>query len=111
MAQSAARDEYGADWIGLDPPRHFVLHTEASLTRLADAVGLRVVSATHDYAPQDFWGSELYRRNLTLMKPDGPVRHPHEIFSPNEMRAFEAKARHAQQTQRAAQMRFVLRAA
>lgn len=110
MAQSAARDEYGADLIGLDPPRHFVLHTEASLTRLAHAVGLRVVRASHDYTPQDFWGSELYRRGLTLMKPDGPVRTPQEIFSPGEMQEFEAKARHAQQAKRGAQMRFVLSA-
>ena len=111
VAQSAARDEYGPQLIGLDPPRHFVLHTEASLSHLADAVGLRVASASHENTPLDFWGSELYRRGMTLMQPDGPVRDPREIFSPGEMQEFEAKARHAQQTKRGAQMRFVLTAA
>jgi 2-polyprenyl-3-methyl-5-hydroxy-6-metoxy-1,4-benzoquinol methylase len=42
---SEAHRAYGRDWIHLEPPRHAVLYTTRSLTRLLAAAGFDVVSA------------------------------------------------------------------
>jgi SAM-dependent methyltransferase len=108
VAQSLAQEEYGADLMPLEPPRHFVLHTPQSLGRVARETGLRVVSATHELTPNDFWQSELVRRGMTLTAPDGHQWTAEEIFTSDEIATFNAKAAEAQQAGRSAQMRFVL---
>jgi SAM-dependent methyltransferase len=69
IADGWAWREYGADWVQLDAPRHLHVHTRRSLAHAASAAGLRIVSVRHDSDALQFWGSELYRRDLTLVDP------------------------------------------
>ncbi|MDB4886836.1 MAG: hypothetical protein JWN79_2274 [Gemmatimonadetes bacterium] len=63
---SWASGEYGDRWVQLDAPRHLVLHSEASLRRVAEDAGLRVEAVVHDAKRFSVEGSELYRRDLPL---------------------------------------------
>jgi SAM-dependent methyltransferase len=69
VADGWARREYGADWVQLDAPRHLHVHTRRSFERAAIAAGLRILSVRHDSGALQFWGSELYRRDLSLLDP------------------------------------------
>ncbi|MFZ4535408.1 class I SAM-dependent methyltransferase [Propionivibrio sp.] len=42
-AQAWSHEKFGADWLGLDPPRHLVLFTAESLRNLAESAGFRNV--------------------------------------------------------------------
>jgi SAM-dependent methyltransferase len=68
VADCWARRHYGADWVQLDAPRHFHLHTRRSIEGLADRSGFRVVHVADDSGPFQIWGSELYRRDVSLVE-------------------------------------------
>jgi SAM-dependent methyltransferase len=63
-----AWDVYGVDWVQLDPPRHFVIHSEGSMRRAAQAAGLAVDSVSYDSTPFQFWGSELYESGVPFVE-------------------------------------------
>ncbi len=65
-ADSWARRRYGADWVQLDAPRHLHLHTRRSLEKLAAGSGFRITRVVDDSGPFQIWGSELYRRDISL---------------------------------------------
>jgi SAM-dependent methyltransferase len=65
-AEGWARRHYGADWVQLDAPRHLHLHTRRSIEALAGREGFRVVGIVDDSGPFQIWGSELYRRGISL---------------------------------------------
>lgn len=58
--------EYGTDWVQLDPPRHLCVHSEKSFRIAAERSGFRVEDVEYDSFAFQFWGSELYRRNIPL---------------------------------------------
>jgi SAM-dependent methyltransferase len=66
VADCAAWNTYGVLWVQLDAPRHLVLFSRQGLINLASAFGF-VSSGVHDDSTAfQFWGSELYRRDLPL---------------------------------------------
>jgi SAM-dependent methyltransferase len=91
VAASQPYREYGGHWVELDAPRHFVLHPRESARILAEHAGLKVVGERSDGIPIEFWGSELYRRGLTLVDESGRMRDPKSAFSPAEIRAFDER--------------------
>jgi SAM-dependent methyltransferase len=66
VADCWARQHYGADWVQLDAPRHFHLHTRRSIEILAARSGFRIAHVADDSGPFQIWGSELYRRDIAL---------------------------------------------
>ncbi len=66
LAGTLAWRRYGADWVGLDAPRHLFVPTERSMHLLAERAGLRVERIIHDSHALQFWGSEQYRRDIPL---------------------------------------------
>jgi SAM-dependent methyltransferase len=83
-----AWENYQTDWVQLDAPRHFFLHTEKSFRLLAQAAGLKVIQVEYDSFEFQFWGSELYRRGITLKTAGVPRR----FFSAKEFRRFRRKS-------------------
>jgi SAM-dependent methyltransferase len=69
VADSWAWRQFGTDWVHVDAPRNLYLHTRRSLEHAARAAGLRITSVRHDSGAEQFWGSELYRRDLPLVDP------------------------------------------
>jgi SAM-dependent methyltransferase len=82
---------YGVDWVELDAPRHFFLHTKRSLSLLAERVGLRVTRIDYDSDALQFWGSELYRRSIPLSAAQ--QGNPRGFFSAEELKHFRDKAK------------------
>ncbi len=69
---SWAWQHYGANWSQLDAPRHFVIHTEKSFHLLAKEAGFRVDRVVFDSHQFQFWASELYQQNKSLVGADPP---------------------------------------
>lgn len=70
LIDSYAWDVYGVNWVQLDAPRHFYLHTKKSLTLLAQKYGLECVEIKYDSTGFQLWGSELYNKNIQLFDKD-----------------------------------------
>jgi hypothetical protein len=95
VADSFAFRKYRSEWVNLDPPRHFHLHTTKSINYLAEESGLKLVETIYDSTHSQFVGSELYRRNLTLNDyNNGQHRN---VFTKAEMRIFRAEAKRLNQ--------------
>lgn len=91
VAGSYAWSRYGVHWVQLDAPRHLCLHTVDSLKRLAEQTGFTVENVLFDSTSFQFWGSELYRRDISLRAAQGSTFF--KIFSIRELRAFGQQAK------------------
>lgn len=68
---------YGTDWVQLDAPRHMTIPSPQGIDLLARRVGLTVVASGRDSSDLQFWGSEAYRRGISLHdapRPTGAAR-------------------------------------
>jgi predicted SAM-dependent methyltransferase len=105
----AAWEEYRENWVQLDAPRHFVLHTLKSMNVLAEKTGFVVDKVVFDSTAFQFWGSELYARDIPLTDPDDfSWRNQWEIFGKAQIEQYEAAAL-ALNAKRAGAARFYLR--
>jgi SAM-dependent methyltransferase len=99
-----AWEEYGTNWVQLDPPRHWFLHTEKSLEVLSQKAGLKVKTVEYDSNEFQFWGSELCRREIPL-ETDGV---PHRFFGTRQFAEFRKKSLQLNSARRGDQAVFVL---
>jgi SAM-dependent methyltransferase len=85
---------YGTDWVSLDAPRHFYLHSRKSLTLLVERAGLRIEHLYCDSFALQFWGSEQYRRGIPLFGPRSwTVDRKHSVFTAEQVDEWEARAK------------------
>jgi SAM-dependent methyltransferase len=66
VAGTFAWRTYGVNWVQLDAPRHFFLHTINSMKLLGAQVGFGRVDTTFISNDLQFWGSEQYLKNIPL---------------------------------------------
>lgn len=66
IADCFAWKKYGINWVQLDAPRHFFLHTVKSMTLLAEKAGFMIKDIKYDSTAFQFIGSEKYCRNIAL---------------------------------------------
>jgi SAM-dependent methyltransferase len=93
LCSSAAFREYGTDWVQLDAPRHFFLHSRRSMDLLAKAEGFSVESVVYDSTAFQFWGSEQYRQGVALRAPNSYAENRKaSAFSKKQIAAFDARA-------------------
>jgi SAM-dependent methyltransferase len=104
VAGSRAWKEYGADWVQLDAPRHLFIPSMAGFFKLAAASRLNLWKVGCDSYAFQFWGSELYRRGISLQ--DG---RRGRYFSRRMLRQFEERARTLNQTMEGDSACFYLR--
>jgi len=91
--ESAAWERYRENWVGLDAPRHFFLHTRRSLELLAGQAGLAVERCWCDSAAFQFWASELYQSGQPLVSAEGRTAQAADHFTLRKLRAFAREAR------------------
>jgi hypothetical protein len=85
--------EYREHWVQLDPPRHLYLHSLKSLGMVANNAGLNVSEIVYDSWGLQFWGSELYRQDISLNDPRSPaVNRKTPLFTASQMKEFERRA-------------------
>lgn len=87
-----AWDTYGPDWVQLDAPRHLYTFSGKAIAILAAGAGLELDERmTYRDSPADqFWGSELYRRGVSLV--DGAANLKVH-FSRKELQRYREMAR------------------
>jgi SAM-dependent methyltransferase len=94
LASSYAWRHYGVDWVQLDAPRHFYLHSRKSMSLLVDKVGLEIDEVVYDSYDLQFWGSEQYRRGIFHRSPQSHGENPKKrVFSRREIRRFRRLSR------------------
>ncbi len=69
VADSAAWEKYGINWVELDPPRHFFLHTKESIDLMAGRHGLKVHHRLYDSSSFEIIGSEKWKRDIPSNDP------------------------------------------
>jgi hypothetical protein len=110
VADSEARRAYGKDWVELDPPRHLNIPTRNAMRKLAERAGLEIYRSEPAGTGFEFWGSEMYRRGVTLFDRDrGQYREPLDLFSESALRGFDERADAAAKRGESGRERFYLR--
>jgi len=84
---------YRENWVQLDAPRHFFLHSIQSIKLLAEKTHLKLVKVCYDSTAFQFYGSEQYLKNIPLTSDRSYVKNKlASIFSEEEMASFKKKA-------------------
>jgi len=107
IATAGPWKKYGTHWVELDAPRHFHLHTERSLTHLANRCGLKIVRTEYEETPFPYAGSELYLRGKPLFR-DGANLIDQE-FTAEEFNKFENLSHEDVESEQAGRAAFYLK--
>lgn len=92
VADSYSWKKYNVNWISLDPPRHFYLHTTKSMKILAQKSGFRLTSVLYDSIDKQIWGSEQCIRNIPFRDNRSYFENPkNSIFTKKQIKEFKAK--------------------
>jgi SAM-dependent methyltransferase len=92
-ASSYAWEHYRTDWVSLDAPRHYFLHSHKSISMVAAQAGFHVKAIVQESSAFQFWASEQYQRGISLMAPQSYMTNPlRSSFSWRQMRAYQAQA-------------------
>jgi len=90
---SHAWDKYKTNWVSLDAPRHFFLHSMKSFKLLIEGQGFYIDKVIHDSTSFQFWASEQYIHNIPLMDARSFSENPEKAFiKTKEVEAFEKLA-------------------
>jgi SAM-dependent methyltransferase len=90
---SDAFEHYRENWLNLDAPRHFFLHSHRSLGDVASHAGLVIDRLWCDSADVQFMASEQYAKDIPLMDPrSAAVAKRDGIFSHAQRCAYARKA-------------------
>ena len=91
---SEAFEQYGADWVALDAPRHFFLHSHRSIEIAAGKAGLRVDDLWCDSSEMQFMGSEQYRKDIALNDSrSAAFGRRGELFGRSQRRSYRRRSR------------------
>ena len=94
VIDSWAWENYGVNWVQIDAPRHFFVHSRKSIKLLAEKVGLTVKKIIYDSTELQFWGSEQYKGDIPLEVENSYSINPSKsIFSKKKIKMFEKKAK------------------
>jgi hypothetical protein len=75
-------------------PRHFFLHSVASIRHLADQTGLQLDKVVYDSSAFQLWGSEQYAQNISLLSERSYAVNPGKsIFTRQQIRDFKREAK------------------
>lgn len=86
-------DRYGVNWVQIDAPRHFFIHTLKSFELLAEKSGLVIKDVIFDSTEFQFWGSEQYKRDIPLTAENSYSVNPKKsIFTEKQIREFKKMA-------------------
>ena len=86
-------NKYGINWVQIDAPRHFFIHTLKSLQILIDKTDLKIKYYTYDSDAFQFWGSEQYVKDIPLMSENSFLINPKKsIFKNNQIKKFQEEA-------------------
>ena len=110
IASSYAWNHYRVNWVQLDAPRHFFLHSVESMNILAAQAELDISRVVYDSTAFQFWGSEQYIKDIPLTDERSYSQAPEKsIFSKREISAFTKRANDLNEAKQGDQAIFYLR--
>jgi len=90
---SYAWKHYGVNWVQLDAPRHFFLHSRESIEILCKETGFELFTVVYNSTAMQLWGSEQYIRDIPLHDERSYVKTQlSPIFSKEELSDFVKRA-------------------
>lgn len=100
---------YSVNWIQIDAPRHFLIHTMNSFDYSARRAGLKIKDVVFDSTELQFWGSAQYQRDIPLEAVNSYKSNPSRgIFTPKQIEEFAEKTRELNRTSQGDQAAFYL---
>jgi 2-polyprenyl-3-methyl-5-hydroxy-6-metoxy-1,4-benzoquinol methylase len=105
---SFAWEHYGVNWVQLDAPRHFFLHSRKSMEILAKESKLELYRVVYDSTHLQFSGSEKYIKDRSLITPH-PKGFLHLIRRKITQRKFQKHAEILNKEERGDQAAFFFR--
>ncbi|MDR3625189.1 MAG: class I SAM-dependent methyltransferase, partial [Ignavibacteriaceae bacterium] len=94
LVDSYVWQKYKTDWVQLDPPRHYFLHSVKSIKYLSDKYGFKINKIIYDSTSFQIWGSEQYKRQIPLMSNNSFfVNRNASIFSRADMQLYKEQTR------------------
>jgi len=93
VVESYAWENFKENWVQLDAPRHYYLHSPDSLKLLAEKAGLTIEQAIYDSTAFQFWGSIQYENDIPLNDQRSYINNPDDsLFSKNDIENFNQQA-------------------
>jgi len=91
---SYAWRHYGINWVQLDAPRHFYLHSVKSIHRIASDAGLAVDKIEYDSNAFQFWASEQYSKDIPMNDMVQSYGYNQEagLFEEDDIKEFSKRA-------------------
>jgi len=100
---------YGLNWVQIDAPRHFFIHTRKSFQFLVDEIGFQIKSIVFDSTDLQFWGSEQYKQGIPLNSENSYLINPKKsVFTSDDINYFKSKAAELNKKELGDQAIFVL---
>lgn len=91
---SFAWEHYKTNWVQIDAPRHFFLHSVDSMRILAEENQMVLKEVVYDSMDFQFWGSEQNAKDIPSMSEQSYSINPKKsIFSSSEIKMFKQKAK------------------
>jgi len=102
-------NRYGVNWVQIDAPRHFFIHTIKSFPYLAKKAGLVIKDIVFDSTEFQFLGSEQYKRDIPLMAENSYSVNPKKsIFTAEQIEEFRKIAKELNMNKQGDQAAFYL---
>ena len=93
VAGSYSQKKYGANWVGMDPPRHLFIHTKKSIQILAEKSGFELADVCYDSSEFQFLASEKYKRGIPLRTEKSFYDNPDKsVFTKEQIAKYRKKA-------------------
>jgi len=109
IVSSYAWKYYRTNWVQLDAPRHFFLHSVASMKLLAENAGLKIRDIIFDSTEFQFWGSEQYVKKIPLFSEKSLIYgEGNSMFSSSDILLFQQKANQLNEEKQGDQAAFFL---
>lgn len=104
-----AWENFKENWVQLDAPRHYFLHSEQSMGLLAEKAGLKIRKTIYDSTAFQFWGSIQYEHDIPLNDKRSYINNPDDsLFSEEEIENFSEQAEVLNQARKGDQAVFIL---
>jgi 2-polyprenyl-3-methyl-5-hydroxy-6-metoxy-1,4-benzoquinol methylase len=82
--------KYGLNWMALDVPRHFYIHSHRSIRLLAEQAGFNVTKLWSDETIVSIWVSEQYLRGISMFADNSYGENPKKsIFNNAQIEEFQ----------------------
>lgn len=90
VADSYAWEKYKTNWVQIDAPRHYFIHTKKSIDLLANTNGFYIHKIKYDSSEFQFCGSEQYKAGIPLMDERSYKKNPRGyMFNSSQMRNYK----------------------